>query len=75
MLLGFRETAAEQVKEAPSSPSSDAVAPALAQLAPECKGCPGTFCKGCHESEQKSGLPGPRSRVIGRDRKTLVYAD
>src|SRR6266849_5725937 len=27
-------------------------APALASLARECKGCPGTFCKGCHETEQ-----------------------
>jgi len=23
-------------------------APALVALALECKGCPGTFCKGCH---------------------------
>src|SRR5271165_4753011 len=26
--------------------------PALATLARKCKGCPETFCKGCHETEQ-----------------------
>src|SRR6185437_14386057 len=44
------------------------VAPALAQLALECKGCPGTFCKGCHESEQTPDLPGaPGLRQHGVD--------
>ena len=47
-----------------------AYTPALASLAPECKGCPGTFCKGCHETEHKvrerwgtlSGVMSARSR-------------
>src|SRR5271168_2108503 len=29
----------------------DRYAPALAALAPECKGCLETFCKGCHGTE------------------------
>src|ERR1700687_1887044 len=32
-------------------------APALATLAQECKGCPGTLCKGCHGTEHASGCP------------------
>src|SRR6266481_4778569 len=32
-------------------------APALATLAQECKGCPGTLCKGCHGTEHALGCP------------------
>src|SRR5437899_9799636 len=32
-------------------------APALATLAQECKGCPGTLCKGCHGTEHAPGCP------------------
>src|ERR1700685_17692 len=32
--------------------------PPLATLARECKGCPETFCKGCHETEHKRRLGG-----------------
>ena len=39
-------------------------APALASLARECKGCPGTKWKGCHETEQQ-----PRSHDFN------VYSD
>jgi hypothetical protein len=44
-------------------------APALAALAPECKGCLETFCKGCHETEHKdrlewaTGQPGPQTEL------------
>jgi hypothetical protein len=33
--------------------------PALATLAQKCKGCPETFCKGCHETEQETAKSGP----------------
>src|SRR6266404_9720994 len=36
-------------------------APALATLAPECKGCHGTLCKGCHGTEHAPGCPSERS--------------
>src|SRR5882762_726770 len=36
-------------------------APALATLAQECKGCPGTLCKGCHGTEHAPGCPAGRS--------------
>src|ERR1700687_1048039 len=36
-------------------------APALATLAQECKGCPGTLCKGCHGTEHALGCPAGRS--------------
>src|SRR3984957_14184647 len=35
-----------------SSSPSLATPPALTSLAQECKGCPVTFCKGCHATEQ-----------------------
>ena len=34
--------------------------PALASLAPECKGCLGTLCKGCHGTEQTARGRGTR---------------
>src|SRR6267154_6274984 len=34
----------------------DRYAPALAALAPECKGCLETCCKGCHETEHRFWL-------------------
>jgi hypothetical protein len=38
------------------------VAPALAYRAPECKGCPGTLCKGCHETEHDFRALGQEGR-------------
>src|SRR4029077_3946106 len=37
-------------------------APALTTLAPECKGCPGTLCKGCHGTEHALGCPSSAAR-------------
>jgi hypothetical protein len=49
----------------------ESYAPALAALARECKRCPETFCKGCHETEQKPLNVGQPS-YEGVSRKTKV---
>src|SRR6266478_4976117 len=53
-------------------------APALATLAQECKGCPGTLCKGCHGTEHALGCPtaklaigkGSNSRLVKNGKST-----
>src|SRR6266849_6846553 len=39
-------------------------APALTTLAQECKGCPGTLCKGCHGTEHALGCHAERSSAV-----------
>src|SRR5208283_3384831 len=51
-------------------------APALAALAPECKGCLETFCKGCHETEHVLWLEwGTSPALASRARRVDANGD